>query len=139
MAINYRTIQAGGTSTDLNVSVEGLDLFLEMNYYTSGIHQLRRSGEAVLEFVTLESTHGVDAKVTIYLEDAPETIEVEAGVFVTRNEGQFVVDICRLGIDQPYQPENLIMYVGEFTIPKTGIGSLDEVEISIIKVVGGSN
>ncbi|MCY9737459.1 hypothetical protein M5X17_27540 [Paenibacillus alvei] len=137
MTIKYNTIQAGGTSTDLHVSVEGMNLILDMSYYKSGIHQFKREGDMIREEIEFDNDHIIDAKITVYLVDAPETVELPNGVKVTKNEGMFLVDVCRIGVDKPYAPDNLVMYVADFTIPKIGINTLDDVEINAIKVVGG--
>jgi hypothetical protein len=126
MAINFKTIEAGGTSTDLDVSVEGLDLILSMSYYRSGIHQLRREGEDTREIIAFDPSYGGDVRVSIYLEEDPDS-----------DQGQFVIDIWNIGMEEPYLPEKIIMYVGEFMIPKAGITSLEDVEITALKVLGG--
>lgn len=132
MSINYKEIQAGGTSTDVLLKVDGMDLILEMSSYVSGVHRINRDGELASEVVTLP-TLDQDATVSIYLVSDPETVEVEE-VTVTKDSGMFVVDVCRQGLDTPYDAKNLIMFISSFVLPK-GTTSLEDIEISSIRVV----
>jgi hypothetical protein len=126
MSVKYNIIQAGGTSTDINLSVEGMSLVLEMSFYKSGLHNITRIEDMKKEVIELIADANTDTKVSVYLLEDPDS-----------NEGEFIVATCRNGLDAPYEVPNhkLIAFISEFIIPPNTT-DLENCNITAIKVVG---
>lgn len=154
--IKYIDIQGNDTSADLKVSVDGINLVLEMTYYKSGLHNIQRQGDMVREVVTLTSDPHLPKKVTVYLLDDPvyelvqepytftewrmdennEPYLAEETLYrnVTRlvkNEGHFIIWTERVGIDESYQvPEGkLVMIPAEFVIPPALMETTEKIQV----------
>lgn len=144
MPVTYKEIQGNDTQTDLNVTVDGMSLILEMTYYKSGVHDIKRQGAMKKETIPLVADTINPKTVRVYLLDDPIYVpDKEPYTFsewrtdangkpflfteiryrdiarLDKNEGKFVVTTHREGIDAPYVPpkDKLVMFVGEFIIP----------------------
>lgn len=165
MAVTYIEVKGGGTTSDLEVTADNMVLSFAMSSYQSGVHGIKRTstdGTKPVEQVVLYADPDYDTTVTVYLLDDPvfgyktetymeQVVKTDAKgqlytieeprqrtyYTMTENEGTFIVDLCRQGLDTPYAPDKhlLVMRIGSFVIPKGFTGSLADLNISFLKVV----
>jgi hypothetical protein len=160
MSVEYVKVKSELIKTDLDVRVEGMTMLLQMTSFSSNEHSISRGPDMETEMVELVSDPLHDTRVFVYLVDDPifEEVEEDATSYIMKtnskgekvlqevqekvkvvrlveNTGTFIVHTQRIGIDQDYNPENVIAILTSFMIPAGFSGSLEDIKIPVLKVV----